>query len=366
LFYLKGAFFSSFPPLSISDFSSFDFSCSRLLFPPLFLHSNSEFQITKPLKQNIIIISPPPLSSLSFFSFHNKQNPIMDSDFHGLPPLKRFRLMQQQQTETAVASSCLPAKKRKESRDSPFFPEPTATTYSLPAKKRVWAFQPNEAVTALPPFDLNVEYKEEAKAKKEEIPLVDESEDDADDDGIVCAICQSTDGDPTDPIVLCDGCDLMVHATCYGNPLVKGIPEGDWFCFQCLVSASGTKKGEKPLSCCLCPIKGGALKPTVDGQWAHVECALLVPEVFFGDAEGREGIDCSKVPKKRWEEKCYICKSRSGCAVECSEPKCHLAFHVTCGLKKDLCIEYREGRKKDAIVAGFCKDHTELWKKVKF
>ncbi|KAK7826240.1 peregrin [Quercus suber] len=294
----------------------------------------------------------------------------MDSNFHGLPPLKRFRLIQQQQRDTAVSPSRLPAKKRKESRILPSFPEPThtATTYCLPAKKRVWALLPDfiadvslqakkgvgshqpdfiadEAVTISLPFDLN------SPASEEEIPLVDgtnesltnASQDENEDDGIVCAICQSTDGDPTDPIVFCDGCDLMVHATCYGNPLVKGIPEGDWHCSQCLVSTSESNKGRNPsFSCCLCPTKGGALKPTVGGRWAHLVCALLVPEVFFADAEGREGIDCSKVPKKRWEEKCYVCKSRSGCAVECSEPKCHLAFHVTCGLKEDLCIEYRE------------------------
>jgi NuA3 HAT complex component NTO1 len=303
----------------------------------------------------------------------------MDSKFHGhLPPLKRFRLRQLQQEEEeeelqcrdrAVASSRLPAKKRKESRDPPLAVTGTATAYCLPAKKRVWALQPDFFAhkPASPPLDLNVEYKpppafeEETEAVKEEDVVV---EDEDEDDGIVCAICQSTDGDPSDPIVFCDGCDLMVHATCYGNPLVKAIPDDDWFCTQCLVSSSEAKKDGKPSSCCLCPIKGGALKPTVDGRWAHIVCALLVPEVFFGDAEGREGIDCSKVPNKRWEDKCYVCKSASGCAVDCSEPNCPLAFHVTCGLKEDLCIEYREGRKKGAIVAGFCKNHTELWEKV--
>ena len=111
----------------------------------------------------------------------------MDSNFHGLPPLKRFRLIQQQQQQqrdTAVSPSRLPAKKRKESRISPSFPEPThsATTYCLPAKKRVWALLPDfiadvslhqpdfiadEAVTISLPFDLN------SPASEEEIPLVD-------------------------------------------------------------------------------------------------------------------------------------------------------------------------------------------------
>ncbi|KAK2987316.1 hypothetical protein RJ640_006404 [Escallonia rubra] len=30
---------------------------------------------------------------------------------------------------------------------------------------------------------------------------------------------------------------------------------------------------------------------------------------------------------------------------------------------EELCIEYREGRKKGVIVAGFCKSHTDLWDK---
>ncbi|KAB1208396.1 Histone-lysine N-methyltransferase ATX2 [Morella rubra] len=56
-----------------------------------------------------------------------------------------------------------------------------------------------------------------------------------------------------------------------------------------------------PTSSCLCLTEGGALKPTVAGSWAHMVCALLVPDVLFADTEGQEGIDCSKVPKKRWE-----------------------------------------------------------------
>ena len=113
------------------------------------------------------------------------------------------------------------------------------------------------------------------------------------------------------------------------------------------------------------------MKPTTSdnndddgGKWAHVICALFVPEVFFRNPEDREGIDCSRVPKSRWEQRCYLCKKINGCTIDCSEPKCRLSFHVTCGLKEDLCIEYREGKKKGAIVAGFCKTHTDLWKKV--
>ncbi|KAL6205924.1 hypothetical protein ACLB2K_023176 [Fragaria x ananassa] len=315
----------------------------------------------------------------------------MDPQFHGLPPLKRFRLMQQHNHNhhrDYVVSPILPAKKRKETRDQPIPPDPipaafAVNTYSLPAKKRVWALPPDLVTPEkpVPELNLNLEYKPEAEAeaatekveectegvcenaseKSPEDSGVEEECDDEDEDGIVCNVCKSSDGDPSDPIVFCDGCDLMVHATCYGNPLVKGIPEGDWFCSQCSGSSEALR-GDDSLNCCLCPGKGGAMKPTGDGRWAHIVCALYVPEVFFKDPEGREGIDCSKVPKRRWKERCYVCKSESGCAIQCSEIKCPLAFHATCGLNEDLCIEYREGRKGD-IVAGFCRAHTDLWEK---
>ncbi|KDP47178.1 hypothetical protein JCGZ_25687 [Jatropha curcas] len=308
----------------------------------------------------------------------------MDPKFQSLPPLKRFRLLQQQHQleenkENQPISLQLPAKKRKESRH-PLLPEPTTTSYCLPAKKRVWALQPADLISGNPfeykaspssdDISANIQSREAQRPVEPEeddvCPNIQSTEaqqkvEEEEDDGILCAICGSTDGDPTDPIVFCDGCDLMVHTVCYGNPLIKCVPEGDWFCSQCLDSKAYKKNKASP-SCCLCPTKGGAMKPTTDGLWSHIVCAVFVPEAFFEDPDGRDGINCSNVPKKRWEDKCYLCKSRKGCVIECSEPKCPLAFHITCGLNEDLCIEYKQG-KKEAIVAGFCKTHTELWKK---
>ncbi|KAL2326852.1 hypothetical protein Fmac_020279 [Flemingia macrophylla] len=266
------------------------------------------------------------------------------TSLNDLPPLKRLRLMQQQQQKQHhhhhyQSSSPLPTKKRKESRtQSP--PSPTSCNYTLPAKKRVWAPQPpNDAV---PIFDLNASPS----------PSQDQE------DGVLCCVCQSTDGDPGDPIVFCDGCDLMVHASCYGNPLSNSIPDGDWFCQCCRFGPNAVT------ACSLCPAREGALKKcTREGAWAHVVCALFVPEVFFRDPEGREGIDCSMVPDKRWAQTCYVCGLTQGCGLVCSEPKCGRAFHVTCALKEDLWMEYREGKKGATVVAGFCKTHTQIWDK---
>ncbi|TVU21481.1 hypothetical protein EJB05_31117, partial [Eragrostis curvula] len=203
--------------------------------------------------------------------------------------------------------------------------------------------------------------REESRNAADEVARDEEEEAVEEDDGVLCTVCRSTDGDPSDPIVFCDGCDLMVHASCYGNPLAQSIPDGDWFCSLCSAKKSKAAAAARP-SCCLCPATGGAMKRTTEGQWAHIACALLVPEVFFRDPDGRDGIDCSRVPAHRFTKECYICESSSGCALECSQPKCNRGFHVSCGLDGGLCIEYRE-EKGGAIVAGFCREHTELWEK---
>ncbi|CAK9869680.1 unnamed protein product, partial [Sphagnum jensenii] len=181
-----------------------------------------------------------------------------------------------------------------------------------------------------------------------------QEEDEEEEDGVLCDVCRSTDAEPSDPIVFCDGCDVGVHTSCYGNPLRLSVPEGDWFCAQCLSHDPHSK------TCCLCPSSDGAMKQTTDGSWAHISCAVFVPEVFFHSAEAREPINCSHVPSRRWKSVCSVCKSTGGACVECTETGCQSTFHISCGLKEDLAIDYRDSR-SGAVVISFCKLHTPTW-----
>lgn len=81
-------------------------------------------------------------------------------------------------------------------------------------------------------------------------------------------------------MVFCDRCNICVHQACYG---ILSIPPGPWLCKPCTL-------GLRP-PCQLCPNQGGALKATRGGStWAHVACALWIPEVSIGCVEKMEPI----------------------------------------------------------------------------
>ncbi|KAH7431194.1 hypothetical protein KP509_08G035800 [Ceratopteris richardii] len=206
----------------------------------------------------------------------------------------------------------------------------------------------------------------------------EEELDDDNDDGVFCDICKEADADPSDPIVFCDGCNVMVHSSCYGSPLIDGIPDGDWFCRQCenemKISKARQSAKRSPAAfssakhtpasriCCLCPSRKGAMKQTTDGGWAHLSCALYVPEVFYRRARDREEIDCRSVPGWRWDLICSICSTRGqGPCIQCTEVECCSTFHVSCALDAGLIIDYRNANpltKTPAIVIAFCSTHS--------
>ena len=55
------------------------------------------------------------------------------------------------------------------------------------------------------------------------------------------------------------------------------------------------------------------MKPTDDSRWAHVSCALWIPEVSFGCMSVREPvIGVEKVAAARWKLLCAVCRRRGG------------------------------------------------------
>ncbi|EHS64083.1 uncharacterized protein PGTG_20786 [Puccinia graminis f. sp. tritici CRL 75-36-700-3] len=148
-----------------------------------------------------------------------------------------------------------------------------------------------------------------------------------------CAICEDGDTENSNAIVFCDGCNLAVHQDCYGVPY---IPEGQWLCRKCTVSP------DRPVTCELCPNSFGAFKQTSENKWAHLVCAIHIPETGVGNAmymEPVDGVRC--IPKQRWKLKCYICKKTVGACIQCANRSCCVAYHATCAQEVGLYVKMK-------------------------
>ncbi|CAJ0858393.1 7050_t:CDS:10 [Entrophospora sp. SA101] len=140
----------------------------------------------------------------------------------------------------------------------------------------------------------------------------------------ICAICDDGECENSNAIVFCDGCNLAVHQECYGIPY---IPEGQWLCRKCIISP------ENPVVC-------GAFKKTTTNRWAHLLCAIWIPEVWLSNHVYMEPIDnLQAIPRSRWRLKCYICEKKVGACIQCQNTHCCTAFHVTCARKAKLCMK---------------------------
>ncbi|GMP55229.1 hypothetical protein CsSME_00020108 [Camellia sinensis var. sinensis] len=180
-----------------------------------------------------------------------------------------------------------------------------------------------------------------------------------------CNVCHMDEEYDNNLFLQCDKCRMMVHAKCYGE--LEPVDGVLWLCSLCRPGAP-----DSPPPCCLCPVVGGAMKPTLDGRWAHLACAIWIPETCLSDVKKMEPIDgISRIAKDRWKLLCSICRVSYGACIQCSNNTCCVAYHPLCARAAGFCVELEsedrlnlmcmdEDEDEDAQcirMLSFCKKH---------
>lgn len=162
------------------------------------------------------------------------------------------------------------------------------------------------------------------------------------------------------PLIQCSICMLTVHKLCYGLGNNNNDDDNnqesnsDWVCLRC------KEPNRSTLSCTLCPCRGGAIVP-VGSLWAHITCAICVPDIKIPDLSKKD-IDLldvdknkDKIQDKTLDKRiCIYCAKNNlpkyvqGRMITCVghwgehgvQVTCENAFHVTCGHRNGAKFDY--------------------------
>ncbi|RCI02031.1 putative PHD type zinc finger protein with BAH domain-containing protein, partial [Rhizopus stolonifer] len=142
-----------------------------------------------------------------------------------------------------------------------------------------------------------------------------------------CQICLNMT--PDIRLYTCYDCGMSVHNDCYG---ISQKDKQGWRCDPC-------DNKHKPVSsyvyeCVLCfnsEAKHQPLKCTAGYYWAHVQCAMFIPEVKFVHPSLLSPVEyISCVNMARLNADCDLCSDKRGACVACSE--CQKTVHVQCAI----------------------------------
>uniref|UniRef100_A0A0A9DD14 Uncharacterized protein n=1 Tax=Arundo donax TaxID=35708 RepID=A0A0A9DD14_ARUDO len=166
-----------------------------------------------------------------------------------------------------------------------------------------------------------------------------------------CAVCRWVEDWDYNKIVICIRCQIAVHQECYG---VRGKQDfTSWVCRAC-------EKSEQKRQCCLCPVRGGALKPTnVDDLWVHVTCAWFQPQVAFASDELMEpAVGILNIQPLLFMKMCVICRQIHGSCTQCY--RCSTYYHAICasraGYRMELHCLGKNGKQSTKKIS-YCAHH---------
>uniref|UniRef100_A0A7N0RAY6 Uncharacterized protein n=1 Tax=Kalanchoe fedtschenkoi TaxID=63787 RepID=A0A7N0RAY6_KALFE len=165
-----------------------------------------------------------------------------------------------------------------------------------------------------------------------------------------CAVCRWVEDSDENKIIICIRCQIAVHQECYG---ARNVDITSWVCRVC-------ETPEVERDCCLCPVKGGALKPTdINTLWVHVTCAWLRPEVgFLDDGKMEPAVGILRIPVISFVKACVICKRTRGSCIQCC--KCATHFHAVCAARAGYYMELQCHEKNGVPITrklAYCATH---------
>ncbi|XP_012083218.1 histone-lysine N-methyltransferase ATX3 isoform X2 [Jatropha curcas] len=168
-----------------------------------------------------------------------------------------------------------------------------------------------------------------------------------------CAICRWVEDWDDNKIIICNRCQIAVHQECYGAIDIEDLTS--WVCRAC--ETPGVER-----ECCLCPVKGGALKPSdIEMLWVHVTCAWFRPEVGFLNHEKMEpATGILRIPSTTFLKNCVICNQTHGSCIQCC--KCATYFHAMCASRAGCFMELHCMEKNGIQVTkklAYCSFHRK-------
>lgn len=302
--------------------------------------------------------SPPPSKNCSNSLPQTPEKVNTSSHHHTNLPEPKFHVLE---TFTPVEAAPLPTAYYRYIEQQPEEQEAVAE-YDMDEEDTAWLEMVNSGRTSegytsvsQDTFELLVDRLEEEAYREARSRAPSQS---TIDDDAFCCVCLDDECLNSNVILFCDSCNLAVHQECYGVPY---IPEGQWLCRCCLQSP------QKPVDCVLCPNRGGAFKQTSDSRWAHVVCAIWIPEVCFANTVFLEPVEgVNNIPPARWKLTCYLCKQRGrGASIQCHKANCYTAFHVTCAQRAGLFMKIDPVRETNVNgttfsvkKTAFCEAHS--------
>lgn len=159
-----------------------------------------------------------------------------------------------------------------------------------------------------------------------------------DTDKYSCEVCNSLESMDDDPIVLCDGCDLGFHRSCYKIDMSLESAE-EWFCDRC----ASKENSSSDYLCLVCGLSEGAKEKDQNSAWCHPICHPFLESMPLSPRQ------------------CSSCTNGGG--ARCFS--CPASIHPYCAINKiqeqcwTIVVVHPQNHDENSSAALFCPKHVD-------